>query len=133
MKYSNWIGVGAAVLLVISCFMAWTYHPDLNKVFNGFFSEKNIYGKPGKLLIFFAGVATLLFIIPRVWAKRGNIFVCTVALAYAIKTFILFSGCYRGVCPEKKAGLWLMMVSCVLMLAAAVFPDFDPEKRKKPD
>jgi hypothetical protein len=131
MKYSNWIGVAAAVLLMISCNLAWTYHPDLNETFTGFFSEKNIYGKPGKLLSFFAAVAIVLFLIPRVWAKRGNLFLCAVALAYAIKSFILFSGCYRGICPEKRTGLWLMLFSTIVMLAAAILPDLDPGKTKK--
>jgi len=53
MKYSQWIGVIAALLLIGACFMPWAYFPDLDKEFTGFFSQGNIYGKPGKVIIFF--------------------------------------------------------------------------------
>src|SRR5690606_960231 len=42
MKYSQWIGVAASLLLVAACFLPWTWHPDLNKEFTGFFSENNV-------------------------------------------------------------------------------------------
>lgn len=102
MKYSQWVGVFALVALVISCFLPWTYHPDLNKTFTGFFSENNLYGKPGKSFIVLSVISLLCFVIPRVWAKRLNFFVCAVIAAYAFKNFIIFSGCYRAICPEKK-------------------------------
>jgi hypothetical protein len=49
-------------------------------------------------------------------------------MAYAIKSFILFSGCYRGICPDKKTGIWLMLFSSLAMLAMAVFPDMQLKK-----
>jgi hypothetical protein len=123
MKYSQWIGIIAGIGLIISCFLPWTFHPDLGKTFNGFFSENNSYGKPGKALIFISAFAILCFIIPRVWAKRLNFFVTAILVGYAIRTFILFSGCYRGICPEKKEGLWMMIFSACLILIMAVLPD----------
>jgi hypothetical protein len=123
MRYSQWIGIFALVILVISCFLPWTYHPDLNKTFTGFFSENNLYGKPGKVFIFLSVPALLCFLFNRVWAKRANFFVCAVIVAYAFRTFIIFSGCYRGICPEKKAGLWLMIVAAVISLLMSVIPD----------
>ena len=123
MKYSQWIGIAALVILIISCFLPWTFHPDLNKAFTGFFSEKNAYGKPGKAFIVFSIVAAFGFVVNRVWAKRMNFFVCAVIVAYASRCFIIFSGCYTGICPEKKVGLWLMIAAAILSLAMAVIPD----------
>ena len=123
MKYSQWIGIVAAVVLVVSCFLGWTYHPDLQKVFTGFYSEGNTYGKPGKVFIFFAAIAVLFFLIPKVWAKRWNLFVCGLTLAYAIKSFILFSGCYKGICPQKKEGLWIMLFAAIGMMLMSLLPD----------
>ena len=123
MKHSQWIGIIALVLLVGSCFLPWTYYPDLKKTFTGFFSENNLYGKPGKVFIFLACIALLCFLFNRVWAKRLNFFVCAVIVAYAFRTFIVFSGCYRGICPEKKGGLWLMIVAAILSLIMAMIPD----------
>ena len=131
MKYSQWIGVAAAIILVIACFLPWTYHPDLNKNFTGFFSENNIYGKPGYVFIVVNIIACVFFLIQRVWAKRWNLFICAIILSYAIKSFIVFSGCYRGICPDKKAGLWIMLLSAIVMLAMTMFPDIKLKEEGK--
>ena len=123
MKYSQWTGIVAIIMLMVSCFLPWTYHPDLDKTFSGFFSQNNVYGKPGKVIMFFSLLALLCFSLPRVWAKRLNFFICAVLVAYAGRNFIIFAGCYGGICPEKKIGLWIMLVSAILSLIMAVIPD----------
>ena len=131
MKYSQWIGIAAAIMLIISAFLPWTYHPDLNKHFTGFFSENSVYGKPGKVFIFLCILAIVCYAIPKVWAKRGNLLVCGIIMAYAVKSFIVYSGCYRGICPDKKAGLWLMVGASILMLVMSFFPDVKLSGEKK--
>jgi len=123
MKYSQWIGILVVAVLVFSCFMPWAYYPDLQKSFTGFFSENNIYGKPGKTFIFFAVLCSFCFTVPRVWAKRLNMFICCLLVAYAVKSFILYSGCYRGICPVRQPGLWIMLACSGLVLLASLFPD----------
>jgi hypothetical protein len=131
MKYSQWIGIAAAIILVIACFFPWTYHPDLDKNFTGFFSQNNIYGKPGYFFIVVCIIAIVFFLIQRVWAKRWNLFICAIILSYAIKSFIVFSGCYRGICPDKKAGLWIMLLSAIVMLVMTLFPDIKLKEEGK--
>lgn len=123
MKYSQYLGVLAAASLVFSCTLQWTWHPDIKEYFTAFYSLENIYGKPGKVFIFMAAIATLFFLVKKIWAKRWNLMVCGLNLAYAVKTFILFSSCYRGICPEKQPGLWVMITSAGVMMIAAVLPD----------
>jgi hypothetical protein len=130
MKYSQWIGVAAALLVIGACFMPWGYYPDLNKEFTGFFSELNRYGKPGKVLVLFCGIEIILFLIPKVWAKRANILVAGMSIAFGIKSFILYSACYRGVCPERRAGIWLVLGASVITVIAALLPDL-PVKEEK--
>lgn len=127
MKYSKWIGIAAALLLVAACFLPWTFNPGLDKDFTGFFSEKNMYGKPGWALSVLAAIAIIFYWVPRIWAKRWNLLVCAIILAYAIRTFIIYSTCYLGTCPEKKIGLWLMALASVLMMVMALLPDI-PQK-----
>src|SRR5262245_2728294 len=122
-KYIKWLGLAAAATMVIACFLPWTFHADINKVFNGFFSENNTYGKPGKFLIASALLLAAGYVTPRVWAKRIILFLAAVNFAYALKTFLLFSSCYRGYCPERKIGLWLMIISATILLIAAMLPD----------
>jgi hypothetical protein len=131
MKYSQWIGIAASILLVIAGFLPWTYHPDLNKNFTGFFTENNVYGKPGYVFVVMSIITIVFFAIQRIWAKRWNMFICALVLSYAIKSFIMYSGCYRGICPDKLAGLWIMLASAVIMMIMALFPDVKLKEEPK--
>jgi hypothetical protein len=133
MKYSQWIGVILTVILASSSFFAWTWHPDLNKYFTGYFSERQIYGKPGNVFIFLGVFAIIFFMVPRVWAKRWNFAIGALILAYGIKTFILYTGCYNGICPVKQPGIWIMLISSVLIMIMAVLPDTKPPAPRKDD
>ncbi len=123
MKYSKWIGVAACLFLIAACFAPWTYHSDINKTFTGFFSENNAYGKPGKFLTFFAVISAILILLTKVWAKRTHLFLAALFTGYAIKTYILFTSCYNAYCPEKKYGIYLMLISCLIILIVSIFPE----------
>jgi hypothetical protein len=123
MKYSQWIGIAAALLLVGASFMPWAYFPDLGKDFTGFFSELNRYGRPGEVLVFLSAVMILLFVLPKIWAKRCNIVVAAMTIAFSIKCYILYTGCYRGICPEKRIGIYLILLASGIAMAASLLPD----------
>ena len=115
--------MAACFVLIAVCFMPWTYHADLQKNFTGFFSEKDAYGKPGKFIVFFCLVSFALLMVQKVWAQRVLLFVSGTLLAYAIKTYILYSSCYNAYCPEKKAGIFLLVACSVIIFAASLFSD----------
>ena len=123
MKYSNQVGLVFAVGLIIACFLPWAYYPDIDKTFTGFFSQNNQYGRPGRFFVFIAIIYIILIYIPRIWAKRLNQLVGVLIFAYSIKTYYTFVACYRGICPEKKFGLLLVMMCAIVMLAAALVPN----------
>ena len=129
-KYLHWLGITACLTLIVSCFLPWTYHADLNQSFTGFYSYDNHYGKPGKFLIFFGVTVFALMMLPKVWAKITNLFVCAFTLAYAVKTFILFGSCYNNYCPQKLFSLYLMLSCTVVMLIAAAFPNAKIDNKK---
>lgn len=122
MKYYKPIGLLACVLLVISCFLPWAYYPDLHKSFSGFFSENDIYGKPGKVFVFFAAVSSLLILTNKIWAKRTLIFLAAFNIGYLIRTYVLFTSCYRGFCPTTQYGMYLLIFSCILLVVVTLFP-----------
>lgn len=123
MKFYKQIGFIACVLLIISCFLPWAYYPDLHQSFTGFFSEKEIYGKPGKVFIFFAACSVILIFIDKIWAKRTLIFITAFNLGYLIRTYILFTTCYNTICPSKEYGLYLLILSSVVLMIVSFFPD----------
>ena len=124
------VGLIACVALVVTCFMPWAFYADINETFTGFYSFQNQYGKPGKFLCLIAALAFALMMLPKIWAKRANLFVCALGVGYAVKTVILFTSCYNAYCPEKKAGIYLMLISTLLMLLSSAFPDLKIKKEK---
>ena len=125
------MGIAACIALVISCFLPWVYYADLDQHFTGFYSYKNEYGKPGKLMFVLGIIAFLLMLLPKLWAKRINLFITALGVGYAVKTYILFTSCYNNYCPEKLAGIYLMLAAALLMLMAAVFPEMKLSSKSK--
>ncbi len=123
MKHYKIIGVVTGLVLIISCLLPWAYYPDLQKSFTGFFSEHNIYGKPGIIFVFIAAVSILLVMKNKVWAKRTHVILSALNIGYLIKTYILFTSCYSGYCPRKELGIYLLVLSCLMLLIVSLFPD----------
>ena len=124
-------GIIACIILLLSCFMPWAFYADIHETFTGFYSFQNQYGKPGKFLSVMALIAFAFMMLPKIWAKRTNLFVCALAVGYAIKTYILFTSCYNAYCPEKKAGIFIMLLSTIIMLVSSAFPDLKINKQKE--
>jgi hypothetical protein len=122
MKYSQWIGILATLALCIACFFPWTYYPDLNDYFTGFYSHQNMYGRPGRFFLVLGAVAIILFALNKIWAKRANLLVCALILAYAIRIFFLFVSCYRGICPGREFAMYVILLAPVVMLVMAFLP-----------
>ena len=129
-KKLRFIGILACVVLIIACFIPWAYYSDLNQSFTGFYSYQNQYGKPGKFLVLIAVLALTLMLLPKIWAKRTNLFVCAIGVGYAVKSYILFTSCYNAYCPEKRSGIYLMLISTIVMLIAAALPDLKLPAKK---
>ena len=135
-KYLHWLGIVACITLIISCFLPWVYYADPHiineseRTFTGFYSFNNEYGKPGKFLVFFGAITLTFMLLPKVWAKRANLFICALTVAYAIKTFILFGSCYNNYCPQKLFSLYLMVGCTVIMLIASGFPNLKLTDKK---
>ncbi len=123
------IGFAACILLFASCFLPWAYYADphigseTERTFTGFFTYQNQYGKPGKFLGIIAVVMFVFMLVPKIWAKRANLFIAALGVGYAIKSYILFTSCYNAYCPDKKLGIFIMMISMFLLLVTSAFPD----------
>jgi hypothetical protein len=126
MKYSNWIGVAAAALLLYACTLVWitaggkTGPIEIGGFYNKGFDE---FGRPGMMHLYLTIPAILLFLIPKLWAKRTNVFVTALNMSWGLRNLYLVGmTCPRGICPNKQLGLWLMLASCVIMFIMSLFP-----------
>jgi hypothetical protein len=123
MRFSKWIGSVAALCLIWSCFQDWVFIEAIGKSITGMDAAGTNYGRPGKLHIYLSVVSLILFLLPQVWAKRINIFICAFNLAFAIRNYIIISMCSGGDCPDKKTGLYLMLISSAMMLVMSFLPN----------
>jgi uncharacterized membrane protein len=122
MKYYKQIGFFTCLLLVVSSFLPWAYYPDLHRSFTGLYSEQNMYGRPGKVFIFFAVVSVILIYLDKVWAKRTMLFIAAFNIGYLIKTWVVYTSCYKTICPRTQYGLYLLVLASILLMVTALFP-----------
>jgi hypothetical protein len=85
------------------------------------------------MLVLTATISLILILLPKIWAKRTNLFVCALGVGSAIKSYILFVSCYNAYCPEKRIGIYLMLVATILMLICSAFPRLTLKTFKKTD
>ena len=131
MRYMKWIGLLAVILLIVSCFLPWVIIPSQNIVVSGVDSTGTNFGKPGYTHFVLGFFFIILHFISRLWAKRVNLIVVALNLAWAVRNYFIISMCREGECPEKQIGLWLVMSASVLMLIAALLPDIQLKEEKK--
>lgn len=124
MKYSGIIGVVFALVLFWACTLTWVTVPQHHIRISGFASENfDLFGRPGILHVFFGSLAILFFLIPRVWAKRINLFICAINLAWALTNFYRIGViCRYGDCPEKHTGLYLVLAAATGVFVMSLLP-----------
>jgi hypothetical protein len=132
MKYSAWVGLLAAIAVIVACYLPWVYVAPVRLEIGGMYATgPQNFGRPGLMNCILAVAAVVLFLLPFIWAKRTNIFVTALNTAWAARNYILLSRCYSGECPIKKAGLYLLLAASLLMLIASFVPDIRIKEEKK--
>ncbi len=131
MKHSKWIALAIYLGIITVCFMPWTYYPDLHKSFNGFYSENNVYGKPGKFFVALSLICISTLFVNKVWARFTQLFFAGLMLAYTFYVYRLFTASYNVVMvPQKLAGIYLLLSLSVLSFLIAMFPEMKVGKKE---
>lgn len=131
MKYSQLIGIIACLLLVGTCFMPWIEVVSLQQTFsgvNGYVNKDISFGKQFLSHGFFCVLLIIFFLIPKILAKRINIFVALVNMGWAFKNYILFSMCRQGECPLVKPALYLLVVLAIIIQIMTFIPKIELSK-----
>ena len=124
MRSIKWIGVLAAIVLTIACFMTWMTIPSRNIIVSGVDTDGTNFGKPAYFHFITVFFYLLFTFTPRIWAKRANLAVTALNIAWAIRNYFIITLCRGGECPEKKVAIYLLIVTSFFMLLSALFPDF---------
>lgn len=123
MRNMKWAGLTAGALLLLACFSPWVYIESRQWLITGVDTAGTNFGKPAFLHFVLLPAFVLFTIIPRIWAKRWNLLIGAVNLAWAVRNYLETTGCSGGECPEKKWGLFLLLAAAILMLLSTFFPD----------
>jgi len=123
------IGIVSALMLIISCFLPWTYYVSLDETFTGFhvlrFPNGNYYGKAGILITVFTLVVLLFMFINKTWAKRANLFVAGFIMAYAIRAYFVFTNSLFPGEVIKRPGIYMILIFSLLLLVTTLFPKLE--------
>jgi hypothetical protein len=120
MQIIKWLGLAAAIALIVSCFMPWVVIESKDIVVSGVDSTGTNFGKPGYFHLFIAGLYIVFVLVNRLWSKRVNMFLSAFNVAWAVRNFAIVSACYGGECPDKKAGLYLSLIASVVMIVSVL-------------
>jgi hypothetical protein len=131
MRYMKWIGLMAVLLLIVSCFTPWVIIESKNITVSGVDSTGTNFGKPGYLHFILSFLFIVFHFIAKIWAKRWNLLVVALNIAWAIRNYFIISACRDGDCPLKQIGLFLVLFASALMLVSALFPDIKLNQEKK--
>lgn len=129
----KWAGLLAAILMICSCMMPWVSIPLRNIVVSGVEAAHTDFGRPGYLHLLLTAVFIPFNFIPRIWAKRSNLAVTALNMAWAIRNYFIITACREGECPEKHVAIYLVLIAAFLMLIAALFPDMAMPADKQKD
>jgi hypothetical protein len=124
MKYSNWIGIALIGLLFWACTQVWASVPSGGAEVGGLsYKINDRYGRPGMMHIILGIPAIIMFLIPRLWAKRTNVFITGINMAWGLRNFYLFGiACEGGICPDRHAAVYIVFAASILIMVMALFP-----------
>ena len=113
----------SAVVLFAACFFPWIHIASLAITVTGVEPAGTNFGKPGYFHLIMVVIFIACTLVQRVGAKRLNLLVTALNLAWALRNFFVIPACSGGECPVKLIGLWLVLLTSVVMLLSAMIPD----------
>jgi hypothetical protein len=125
-KFLQYIAILSCIALIVTCFIPWVHYNSIDTTFNGYnvkpFPTGVNYGRAGKIITILVSISFLLTLIPYVAAKRTNMFVSALLVAYAIRTYVLFTGSLFEGEVVKLAGIYLIVAFSFVILFCSIFP-----------
>ena len=128
-KFLHYTGIITCLALIAACFMPWVHYNNINETFTGFnvtkFTTGNYYGKAGVTITVISIIILACMLVPKMGAKRLNIFMGALLLAYCIRTYIIFTSALFEGELVKQPGIYLVVILPFIIMVSAVFPNID--------
>lgn len=132
-KILHYVAIVAAIALIVTCFIPWVHYNNIDVTFNGFnvkrFATGVYYGRAGIIITVLASISLLFTMLPFIVAKRINMFLCALLVAYTLRTYVIFTGSLFDGEVTKLAGIYLIVLLSFVMVTCSVFPYLKKEER----
>ncbi|MEY4333986.1 MAG: hypothetical protein RLZZ196_2729 [Bacteroidota bacterium] len=129
MKYSQYIGILACLVVLFCSFLPWSIVVSEQITISGFDTKGTSFGRPGLFLNFFTVIALIFFVTPFIWAKRTNIFIGAIVFAWSVRNYILVSTCLMGECPVKQPALYALVAASFVVMMMTLLPKINTTKK----
>ena len=136
-KYLHYLAIVATLAIIATCFIPWVHYNNIDVTFNGYnvkkFATGVYYGRAGIIITIFAAISLLFTLMPSIVAKRVNMFLCALLVAYTLRTYVIFTGSLFDGEVTKLAGIYLIVFLSFVMVICSVFPYLKKEERFEED
>lgn len=130
MKHSQNIGILLCIALFYCTTQPLVIIDSLHWVITGWKTAGSNFGQPGKFLAYFAGLSLICFILPLLWAKRMNVALGALILAWSFRNYLVLSTCQMGECPQKQWALYACIAISFAILIMTFLPKIKIPKSK---
>jgi hypothetical protein len=131
-KILHYFSLLICVALIATCFIPWVHYNSINETFTGYnvkkFATGVYYGRAGLVITYFVAAIILLTLLPYIAAKRANMFVCALLVAYTLRTYVIFTGAMFDGEVEKLSGIYLIVLLSLILVVCSVFPYLKKEE-----
>jgi len=131
MKYSQLLGFLACIGEILACIMPWVFVAEQNLLISGINEAVPNFGRPGILNIIVCVIMGILFITPKIWAKRTNVIIAAINVSWSLRNYLLITACRAGECPEKRAGIYLLLCLSIFILLMSFLPPIKVEQKQQ--
>lgn len=132
-KNLHYLSIVATLAIIATCFIPWVHYNNIDVTFNGYnvkrFATGVYYGRAGIIITIFAAISFLLTITQSLVAKRINMFLCALLVAYTLRTYVIFTGSLFDGEVTKLAGIYLIVLLSFVMVICSVFPYLKKEEK----
>ena len=136
-KILHYLAIVATLAIIATCFIPWVHYNNIDVTFNGYnvkkFATGVYYGRAGIIITIFAVISLLFTLMPSIVAKRVNMFLCALLVAYTLRTYVIFTGSLFDGEVTKLAGIYLIVFLSFVMVICSVFPYLKKEERFEED
>jgi len=131
MKYSQLLGLLACIGEIIASFMPWVFVAEQHLLISGLNEAVPDFGRPGLFNVVLCTIMGIFFILPKIWAKRTNVIIAAINLAWSLRNYLVITACRAGECPEKRAGIYLLLFLAIFILLMSFLPSLKVQHGQK--